>query len=52
MWGDLDEALAKEVAYIPLDNVSFARLHGSGVTNYVESASTNGYPDLGQLGAK
>ena len=52
MWGDLDEALAKEVAYIPLDNVSFARLHGSGVTNYVESASTNGYPDLGQPGAK
>ena len=50
-WGNLDESLAKEVAYIPLDNTSFPRLHGSKVTNYVESASTNGYPDLGQLGA-
>lgn len=49
-WGDLDEALAKDVAYIPLDNTKFPRLHGSKVTNYVESASTNGYPDLGQLG--
>ena len=50
-WGNLDEALAKEVAYIPLDNQNFPRLHGSKVTNYIESASTNGYPDLGQLGA-
>ncbi len=50
-WGDLDEALAKEVAYIPLDNPAFPRLHGSKVTNYVESASTNGYPDLGVIGA-
>jgi peptide/nickel transport system substrate-binding protein len=49
-WGDLDEALAKDVAYIPLDNPRFPRLHGSKVTNYVESASTNGYPDLGQIG--
>jgi peptide/nickel transport system substrate-binding protein len=52
MWGDLDEALAKEVAYIPLDNVTFPRLHGSGVANYKEDAATNGYPDLGQVGTK
>jgi peptide/nickel transport system substrate-binding protein len=52
MWGDIDEALAKDVAYVPLDNVLFPRLHGSKVTNYVESASTNGYPDLGQLGVQ
>jgi peptide/nickel transport system substrate-binding protein len=51
MWADLDEALAKEVAYVPLDNTTFPRLHGSGVTNYSESPATNGYPDLGQLGA-
>ncbi len=51
-WGDLDEALAKEVAYIPLDNTLFPRLHGSKVTNYVESASTNGYPDLGVIGTR
>ncbi|HEV7204576.1 MAG TPA: ABC transporter substrate-binding protein [Jatrophihabitans sp.] len=51
MWGDIDEMLAKDVAYVPLDNTKFPRLHGSKVTNYVESASTNGYPDLGQVGA-
>lgn len=51
MWGDIDEALAKEVAYIPLDNVRFPRLHGSSTTNYLESASSNGYPDLGVIGA-
>jgi peptide/nickel transport system substrate-binding protein len=51
MWGDLDEALAKEVAYVPLDNTTFPRLHGSKVTNYAESPATNGYPDLGQIGA-
>ena len=51
MWGDLDEALAKEVAYIPLDNPRFPRLHGSGVTNYQEDAASNGYPDLGTVGA-
>lgn len=52
MWGALDQFLAKDVAYIPLDVVKFPRLHGSKVANYVESASTNGYPDLGQLGVK
>ncbi|WP_375476968.1 ABC transporter substrate-binding protein [uncultured Jatrophihabitans sp.] len=51
IWASLDEYLAKQVAYIPLDVIKFPRLHGSKVGNYVESASTNGYPDLGQLGA-
>ena len=50
MWGDLDEALAKEVAYIPLDVTSFPRLHGSKVTNYTETPASNGYPDLGLIG--
>lgn len=51
MWGDIDEALAKEVAYIPLDIPKFPRLHGSNVTNYTETAASNGYPDLGGIGA-
>jgi len=51
MWGDLSESLAKEVAYIPLDIEKFLRLHGSGVTNYAENAASNGYPDLGPIGA-
>ena len=38
------------MAYIPLDNTSFPRLHGSKVANYIETASSNGYPDLGQIG--
>ena len=49
-WGDLSESLAKEVAYVGLDIEKFLRLHGSGVTNYVETPSSNGYPDMGQLG--
>jgi peptide/nickel transport system substrate-binding protein len=50
MWGDLSEQLAKDVAYIPLVVRKFLRLHGSGVTNYAENPSTNGFPDLGQIG--
>ncbi|HEY3735813.1 MAG TPA: ABC transporter substrate-binding protein [Jatrophihabitans sp.] len=49
-WAALDKALATDVAYIPLDVTNFPRLHGSKVTNYVENTSTNGYPDLGQIG--
>jgi peptide/nickel transport system substrate-binding protein len=50
MWAALDEQLAKEVAYIPLDITKFPRLHGSKVANYTEDPATNGYPDLGQIG--
>ena len=37
MWADLAESLAKEVAYVPLDNENFLRLHGSKVTSYTET---------------
>ncbi|SDJ01312.1 peptide/nickel transport system substrate-binding protein [Frankineae bacterium MT45] len=50
-WGDLSESLAKETAYIGLDIEKFLRLHGSGVTNYIEDNASNGYPDLGMVGA-
>jgi peptide/nickel transport system substrate-binding protein len=50
MWADLDNQLAQEVAYIPLIITKFPRLHGSKVTNYIETGSSNGFPDLGQIG--
>ena len=42
-WGDIDETLAKQVAYFPLENLSFPRLHGSKVANYTEDPASNGY---------
>jgi len=50
MWGNLSEQLAKDVAYIPLNNRKFLRLHGSNLTNYTEVPATNGFADLGQVG--
>ena len=44
MWAALDEALAKEVAYIPLDLTKFPRLHGSKVANYTEDAGDQRIP--------
>jgi len=50
MWGDLSEAVAKDVAIIPLVLRKFLLLHGSKVRNYSESAASNGFPELGQIG--
>jgi peptide/nickel transport system substrate-binding protein len=50
-WGNISEELAKDVAYIPLDIEKFLRVHGSGVTNYQENSASNGYPDMGLVGA-
>jgi peptide/nickel transport system substrate-binding protein len=50
-WGNISEELAKDVAYIPLDIEKFLRVHGSGVTNYQEDSASNGYPDMGLVGA-
>ena len=47
MWAEVDNMLAEDVAYIPLDITKFYYLHGSNVENYVNSVSTSGYPDLG-----
>src|SRR4029079_19417217 len=46
MWADIDTMLAQDVAYIPLDVTQNYWLHGSNVENYVNAASTSGYPDL------
>ena len=52
MWADVDNMLADDVAYIPLDTTKFYFLHGSNVENYVNSAGTNGYADLGVISVK
>jgi peptide/nickel transport system substrate-binding protein len=52
MWSDLDNMLAKDVAYIPLDTTQFYFIHGSNVANYVNAVSTFGYPDLGCIAVK
>jgi peptide/nickel transport system substrate-binding protein len=52
MWSEVDNMLAEDVAYIPLDTTKFYFLHGSQLENYVNSISTSGYVDLGVLSVK
>ena len=52
MWADVDNMLAEEVAYIPLDISQFYYLRGSNIENYVNAISTSGYPDLGIISVK
>jgi peptide/nickel transport system substrate-binding protein len=52
MWGDLDEKLAKDVAYIPLAYEKFFLIRGSGVTGWIDNPSTSDYPDLGSVGVR
>jgi peptide/nickel transport system substrate-binding protein len=47
-----DKVLAKDVAYIPTDTAIFYMLRGSDVTGYMNTAASNGYPDLGPIGVK
>jgi peptide/nickel transport system substrate-binding protein len=52
MWADVDNMLAEDVAYIPLDISQFYFLHGSNIENYVNSVSSSGYPDFGVISVK
>lgn len=52
LWGDLDEKLAKDVAYIPLETEKFFLIWGSGVKGWVDNPAVSNYPDLGGLGVK
>ena len=52
MWGDLDEKLAKEVAYIPLAYEKFFFIWGSGVKGFIDNPSMDDYPDLGSIGVQ
>jgi peptide/nickel transport system substrate-binding protein len=47
-----DTVLGKDTAYIPLSITKFYMLHGSKVTNYTTTPSSNGYPDLGAIGVE
>ena len=52
MWSEVDNMLAEDVAYIPLDTTKFYFLHGSNIENYVNSSGTSGYADLGVISVK
>jgi peptide/nickel transport system substrate-binding protein len=52
MWTDIDNMLAEDVAYIPLDTSQFYFLRGSNIENYVNAVSTSGYADLGVISVK
>jgi len=46
---EADKVLAKDVAYIPVDVPIFYMIRGSKVMNYITTASSSGYPDLGPI---
>jgi len=52
VYAKLDAQLGKDTAYIPLDITKFYYLRGSNVDNYVNSVSTNGYPDMAVISLK
>ena len=43
-WGDLDEQLAKDVAYIPLSYEKFFLMWGSGVKGWIDNPAFVGLP--------
>jgi peptide/nickel transport system substrate-binding protein len=49
---EADKVLVKDVAYIPVDTAIFYFLHGSGVKGYMNTAASNGFPDLGPIAVK
>jgi len=52
LWGDMDEFLAKDVGFIPLQNQKFFLMWGSGVKGWVDNPSVSNYPDLGAIGVQ
>jgi len=52
VYSQLDDQLGKDVAYIPLEISVFYYLHGSKITNYLQSPASSQYPDLGAVGVK
>jgi len=51
-YAEADAVLGKDVAYFPLEITLFNWLRGSNVTGYINSVSSNGYPDLAGIGVK
>jgi peptide/nickel transport system substrate-binding protein len=52
LWGDMDEFLAKDVGYVPLQIQKFFLAWGSGVKGWVDNPTVNNYPDLGAIGVQ
>jgi peptide/nickel transport system substrate-binding protein len=52
IYAQADDQMGKDVAYIPLEIQRFYFLRGSGVTNFKQSAVSNGYVDLAAVGTK
>jgi peptide/nickel transport system substrate-binding protein len=52
VYSQLDDQLGKDVAYIPLEIQIFYYLHGSKITNYLQSPASSQYVDLGAIGVK
>ena len=50
MWGDIDETLVKDVAYIPLRTQKSLLGWGSRVTGWIDNPAVSDYPDLASLG--
>jgi peptide/nickel transport system substrate-binding protein len=51
-WADIDQTLAKDVAYIPLLINKWVFIRGSGVKGYINGAATSTYVDLAGIGAQ
>jgi peptide/nickel transport system substrate-binding protein len=49
-YAEADAVLGNDVAYFPLEITLFNWLHGSNVTGYINSVSSNSYPDLAGIG--
>jgi peptide/nickel transport system substrate-binding protein len=49
-WGDIDQVLARDVAYIPLRSQKLFLAWGSGVTGWIDNPAVSDYPDLASLG--
>jgi len=48
-WGDVDEAISKQAAVIPLVSQKFTFVHGSGVKNFQTNTAFGGYADLANV---
>lgn len=47
---EADKVLAKDYAYVPLEQSLFNWVHGSKVANFTTTPASNGFPDLGAIG--
>jgi peptide/nickel transport system substrate-binding protein len=48
-WGDIDEAISKQAAVIPLVTQKFTFMHGSNVKNFETNSLLGGYVDVANI---